>query len=328
MGSKYFNQKFVEVRANKLCLTLPNKLNPRASLDTRLIGKLEKSLKSLSTDFSALNNGMVVIVSDNYACLETGKNVVSIINGGHTYRAICNLRAKLGEIESDPHIWVRLIQAEDLEHIAKISKCLNTTSKLSPRLLRNAEGKYDHIKSCIPAAMRGNITWRTTVKMKGKTSPDLLLATLAGLSGSSTGNIILHKPSADTWTTRWESFTEKKLVDIIKIMEVVSQDLSSFTKVYKLSIVERVSILTGESYCSASDSICKMGMLSLCDSFDFGTHKFLLPIEDLLKSSSYQKFKSLFQSELDKNEKANIKISPAFIVRNVMRLIQQRKGKI
>jgi len=330
MGGKYFNQKFIEVRVNKISPNLPNHLNPRAALDAKLIKKLEKSLLSAVTDFSALNNGIVVITNDNHACLETGKNVVSIVNGGHTYKAICNVRDKLGEVKSDPYVWVRCIQAEDKEHIAKISECLNSSSRMPPRLLRNSEGKFDPIKKALPKEIMDRLTWRTTQKVKGRESPQLLLDTIAILVDKKTSRVAAHTQGSGHTTYEWistmaEKLTNKNIIEIISVMEKIAEDLGSILTKYGVKTREAVSLISGANIVVAGDRSIAVAMYLIRDYFDDTTCSFKITATALLSSPEYIEFREKLNTALETNSRAGIKIAPAFIVRNILKLLKQRE---
>jgi hypothetical protein len=320
MSNKFFNQKFVEMRVNRLSLDLPNKLNPRAALDNVLIKKLERSLLNLATDFSALNQGLVIITSDNHACLETGRNVVSIINGGHTYKAICNLRAK-GELKSDPYIWVRLIQAESKDDIARIAECLNTSSKIHPRLLRNSDGTLDTIKRCLTKEQRERITWRTTRPVAGRTNPQLLIDCLFALtSGKNDRAARLTRDFKQVFEKIDADLTPQKLQGILTLMEDIARDLA--IELPKSTLVSRVSILDGSAYLSAPDRVVSVAVSAL-------RHYFVdyeLRSSDLLRAAEYVKIRATLCRLFEENETALVKMSPAFVIRNFLTLL--KKGKV
>ena len=140
---------------------IPLDVNPRKpKMTTNVAKSLKKAVIETENDFYINNRGIVIAAKD--FSFNTSESVVSIdlgdqedesdhysygiLDGGHTYTAILEMRDK---IPAGKDQYVRLEVITNVDNITRLSDARNTSVQVSDIALFNLDDKFDYIKDSI-----------------------------------------------------------------------------------------------------------------------------------------------------------------------------------
>ncbi|EEZ90109.1 hypothetical protein HMPREF0578_0013 [Mobiluncus mulieris 28-1] len=148
---------FTWVKLKNIPVGLPMDVNPRETkMSTAVAKKLMASVCSSDPNFDVYNRGMVLVAKEvrfdntrSFLTVNLGNDTskYGLLDGGHTYKAIQEMREYIPE-DVEKYVMLEILVGEDVD-AALISDARNTSVQVSDIALFNLENCFDYIKAAI-----------------------------------------------------------------------------------------------------------------------------------------------------------------------------------
>jgi hypothetical protein len=221
-----FESKIIAIK--DLALNFSNKQNVRDATHKGIIDTIRDSILNPKECFAAKSHGITLYVDETHYDLTTGLGVISILNGGHTYEAIKQARAK--GFTHNPEIVVSINSEVPPKELMAILVAKNTGVAVTTTQTKQANGDFEHLKGLLGAEISNKIQWRSKLNTNSYKATAILQFLKLFETTRPTIDVYVNVGTTVMKDTKWldemlTGMSSTSLQDILKLRDLLSVHL-------------------------------------------------------------------------------------------------------